>query len=86
MDMDKIVNKLGMLPPWLVKIIEKYINKIPSVRKEIDRQTDEIMKDIAEDLRPYRKDFSSFTEIPAEGKSREDILAEMQGMADQEKD
>ena len=85
MDMDDIVNKLGKLPPGLVKVIEKYLNKIPSVQKEIDRQTDEIMKDIAEDLRPYKSDFSTYTEIPAEGKSREDVLAEMQGMADQDR-
>ncbi len=84
MDMDYIVNKLGMLPPSVVRVIEKYINKIPSVRKEIDRQTDEIMKGIAEGLRPYREDFSTFTEIPAEGKSREEVLKEMEGMASQE--
>jgi len=84
--MDAMVEKLGKLNPGLVRFLEKYINKIPAVKKEIDKQTDEMMKDIAKDLRPYTEDFGTHTAMPEQGRNRNEVLSELEQISSKEKD
>jgi glutamate/tyrosine decarboxylase-like PLP-dependent enzyme len=86
MDADALIQKLGNLNPKLVAVIEKYLNKLPGVRKEIDKQTDEVMKDLEGSVRPYTSDYTTFKRLPNEGVNRDNILSDMESMAALEKD
>ena len=80
MDLMELVNKLDWVPPRLMAKLERNLRKIPSVQKEIQGEYDEIMGDLEVSLKPYRKDFVTFSEIPTEGRGKKDILDEMQSL------
>ena len=86
MDADALIQKLGNLNPKLVAVIEKYLNKLPGVKKEIDKQTDEVMKDLEGSVRPYSSDYTTYKRLPNEGVNRDNILSDMESMAALEKD
>ncbi|HIF15033.1 MAG TPA: aminotransferase class V-fold PLP-dependent enzyme, partial [Bacteroidetes bacterium] len=62
----------------------KVLDKIPSVKKEIEKQTNDMMADIETNLRPYDGRYDKFTEFPKEGVSREKITSWMKEMMDEE--
>ncbi len=82
MDPIELVNKLGWMPPRLMAILERNLRKIPYVQEQIQGEYDEIMGDLEESLKPYRKDFDTFSAIPEKGRNKKDILAEMQKLQD----
>ncbi len=38
-DFDQMADKIKWMPPDLIRFLEKYLRKLPSVKKEIDSQT-----------------------------------------------
>ena len=84
MDPMEFINKLGWVPPRIMAVLERNLRKIPYVQEKIQGEYDGIMGDLENSLKPYREDFLTFSEIPAEGRGKEKILAEMQSLHDLE--
>lgn len=84
MDMMKLVNKLGWLPPRWVAALERQIKKIPAVQAQIDKEMDHLLDGLADSLKPYQQTFETFARLPAQGRDRTAILADLQAMQEQE--
>ncbi len=78
--MDFLTKNLGRLNPGMVAVIEKYLKKIPAVKKQIEGEYESIMGDLEESLKPYRGDFPTYRQIPAKGLARVEIIKEMEAM------
>jgi sphinganine-1-phosphate aldolase len=50
---------------------------LPILRQRIDRQMDDIIAGLADDVKPYRGEYAAFDHLPSAGKPREEILAEI---------
>jgi glutamate/tyrosine decarboxylase-like PLP-dependent enzyme len=83
---DFIFNNLGRLHPHLVKWIEKRLKKISSIGQKIEKEYDEMMADLESSVKPYKGGFTSFTQIPAVGRGRNEILREMEALNTLEQD
>ncbi len=70
----------GKMPPALVAWIEKRMKRIPSIKNKIDKEYDGIMDDLEGSVKPYKGKFNTFTQIPAVGRERSEILREMEEM------
>ena len=68
---------LGRINPRLLNWAFKYIKKLPSVKKELEKEFEPILKELETFAKPYRKDFTTYSRIPAQGCDHEDILGEM---------
>ena len=82
MDPMKFVHKLGWLPPRIMAALERRLKSIPFVQEQIQSGYDDIMGGVEDSLKPYRGDFPTFSEIPAAGRDKEAILAEMESLHD----
>lgn len=84
MDQEKILNTLARLNPRWVRLIERYLQKIPSFKKEIEEQTNAVMADIESSVRPYKDDYATYRALPAQGIARSEIKAMMAELAARE--
>ncbi len=85
MNNDKILGLLEKLDPRWVRVIEKYLNKIPSIKKEIDGRTEAIMVDMEASVRPYKDDYPTYRRLPQKGINRAKVKALMAEMSAKEK-
>lgn len=81
---DFLFKNLGKLNPRLVAWVEKRLRNIPSVSQKIEEEYDEVIADLESSIKPYKDSFTSFTQIPESGRTRADILHEMESMRAQE--
>lgn len=70
----KIFNKL---PPWIVSFLEKHLMKLPSIQKQVENQFEELMGELAKEMKPYQHQFPSIRRIPEEGWDKQVILDHM---------
>jgi len=68
------------------KQAEKTLKAIPGVSKKIEKEYDGMMDGLESSVKPYKGKFASFTQIPATGRAREDILRDMQAMRAREEE
>ncbi len=68
---------LGRVNPRLVNWAFKYIKKLPAVRKEMEKEFEEILGDIEKSVKPYKERFTTYRCIPETRLGREDILRTM---------
>ncbi|MGE5463116.1 MAG: aminotransferase class V-fold PLP-dependent enzyme [Syntrophothermus sp.] len=64
--------------------MEKTLKAIPGVNQRIEREYDGMMEELEDSVKPYKGKFTTFTEIPEVGRSRSEILNEMETMRAQE--
>jgi sphinganine-1-phosphate aldolase len=64
--------------------VEKRLKKIPSVRRKIEKEYDEMMGGLEASLKPYKDRFPTFAKLPQTGRGREEILREMESLREQE--
>ena len=76
-DFDQMADKIKWMPPYLIRFLEKYLRKLPSVKKEIDSQTDSMVSDLETIVKPYSGKFQSHTKLPESGINRDDILDDL---------
>ena len=76
-DMNQMIEKLKGMPSGLVRFLEKWIRKLPTVKKEINSQTDSIIHDLESSVKPYGDEFNIYASLPSKGKSQEEILSEI---------
>ncbi len=72
-----VKRSISKLPPQIVTIIEKNMKKIPFINNRINKEIDSVMEGLKDSMKPYRKTHETFSTLPVEGRSREDILKEM---------
>lgn len=76
--------------PRLFDLVEKTLERHPrldalikrprAVQDEIDAQRAQVMEVIAAEMKPYRERFEVFGELPAQGRPRKEVLAELEAM------
>ncbi|MDX1413854.1 MAG: aminotransferase class V-fold PLP-dependent enzyme, partial [Candidatus Promineifilaceae bacterium] len=57
---------------------------VPIVRQRVDQEIEGMLAGVAEDLQPYRGDFTTFAALPQQGLSYEEILAESRALKNRE--
>jgi glutamate/tyrosine decarboxylase-like PLP-dependent enzyme len=72
--------KLGWVDPRLMRVMERYLERIPSVRAAIEKEYDGLMGELEGAVKPYARDFSAFSRLPETGRDREEILEEMEAL------
>jgi len=83
---DLLLNNIGRFPPRVVAWVEKRMKAIPSIRQKIDEEYDDMIGGLESSLKPYKDQFPTFTEIPAQGRDRSEILREMEAIQAREED
>lgn len=81
---DSMIKTLGRLSPRFLAFAEKRLKSLPAVSKRIEKEYDEMMGEFEHSIKPYTGKFTSFTQIPAIGRDRAEILHEMEAMQTQE--
>lgn len=79
MGIGNIVNELlGRVNPRVVSKVSQTVTSIPMVKSRIDKESEEMMRELSKSLKPYRDGFATFTQLPAVGLNREKIIGEME--------
>jgi len=60
--------------------IEKLIRSLPSIKRQAEKETREVLDGIGDSLKPYKNKFTSNEKLPLSGRARDSILKEMQKM------
>jgi glutamate/tyrosine decarboxylase-like PLP-dependent enzyme len=68
---------LSQLKSRLVGGVADSVISIPVVRKRVDKEIENSIAGLADDLKPYRDEFISYEQLPANGRAYDDILLEM---------
>jgi glutamate/tyrosine decarboxylase-like PLP-dependent enzyme len=79
-----LFNLLGKANPRFLALTEKSLKSMPGVGEKIEREYEEIMSSLERSLKPYRGKFETFAKLPEKGRSRADILADMEAMREAE--
>ena len=65
--------------------LEKILNLSSFYQKKVDQEVEKNFSGLEPSLRPYKDKFPTHKNLPSKGVSREDILSDMQSIADLEK-
>lgn len=79
-----LMKNISKLPPPMVAWAEKRLKKIPSIRRKIEKEYDELMGGLETSLKPYKDKFPAFARLPETGRSRAEILQEMESLRKRE--
>ena len=77
LDFNQMTEKLKWIPKGLAHFLEKFLRKLPSVKKEIENQTNSMVGDLESMVKPYTGKFQTHSKLPASGIDRKDILNEL---------
>jgi glutamate/tyrosine decarboxylase-like PLP-dependent enzyme len=84
MDVMKAAEKLGWIPPKVLARLERTLRRIPLIRAEIEKQSDEVTRQLRAVVKPYRNDVPGYDRLPEEGIPREEILKRMEELGARE--
>ena len=76
-DFNQIIEKFKGMPDGLAHFLEKWLRKLPSVKKEIDSKTESMISDLASIVKPYTGRFQSHNKLPESGIDQNEILDEI---------
>ena len=76
-DFNQMTEKVKWMPNGLAHFLEKFLRKLPSVKKEIENQTNSMAGDLESMVKPYTGKFQTHSKLPASGIDRKDILNEL---------
>jgi sphinganine-1-phosphate aldolase len=82
--MDKVLQTLGRLNPRWVALIEQRLRAVPAVRARIEGDYETLLSGLDPAMHPYRVEFPAAAQLPAEGRSRDSVLAELTTLRDRE--
>lgn len=80
----KSLRLLNHVPPRLLSAAERYLKAVPMVRELLSKETDSMLSELEGDLKPYRGKMTSYDHLPVTGRSREEVLKELQALESQE--
>ncbi len=78
------MNLLNRVPPRLLEAAERYLKSVPLVRDRLNKETDALLVDLEGSLKPYRGSVPGYERLPAQGRSREEVLALLQELEKKE--
>ena len=82
--MPSLTTLLSRVDPAIARKVERAMRRVPFLRRQMERQYDAIVDELDASLHPYRGRLTEYTRLPATGRSRDDILAEMTILRDEE--
>jgi sphinganine-1-phosphate aldolase len=82
--MSALQHTLSRMSPAVAARIERGLRRVPFVRNLLEQQYGSIVGDLDASLHPYRGRLVSYAQLPAMGRSRADILAEMEMLQQEE--
>jgi sphinganine-1-phosphate aldolase len=77
---------LNRLPRWVRDWIEKRMKSLPPIQSRLQQENEAALADMERELKPYREQFISFSQLPENGVERQAILTEMERMKRYEED
>jgi len=77
LDFNQMTEKVKWMPNGLAHFLDKFLRKLPSVKKEIENQTNSMVGDLESTVKPYTGKFQTHSKLPASGIDRKDILNEL---------
>lgn len=77
MDINQMQERLKWVPPGILNFLERRLKRIPRFKAMLEKEYDELLSGMEESLKPYRKDFITYTKLPSAGRKREEIIEEM---------
>ena len=80
----KSMRLLNHVPPRLLSAAERYLKAVPRVRDLLSKETDSLLSELEGDLKPYRGKMVAYDHLPLTGRSREEVLKELQALQAQE--
>jgi glutamate/tyrosine decarboxylase-like PLP-dependent enzyme len=84
MDWMELATKLSEGRPWLARLLESAVKTSPAFQGMLEEEFSGVMEAMEASVKPYSGEFVRFTELPPEGHPREQILAWIGEMKDQE--
>ncbi|WP_426751205.1 pyridoxal phosphate-dependent decarboxylase family protein [Myxococcus sp. Y35] len=80
----KSLRLLNHVPPRLLSAAERYLKAVPGVKDLLSKETGSLLSELEGGLKPYRGKMPSYERLPPTGRSREDVLRELQALESQE--
>ena len=80
----RLGSRLSQFKSRLVGSVADSVVSIPVVRKRVDKEIENSIAGLADDLKPYRDEFASYEVLPAEGRGYDDVLQEMATIEERE--
>jgi sphinganine-1-phosphate aldolase len=80
------MEQMKRLPRWMRDWIEKRMKSLPPVQSRLRQENEAALSGMEKDLKPFREQFVSFSQLPENGIEREAILTEMERMKSYEQD
>jgi sphinganine-1-phosphate aldolase len=80
------MQQLNRLPRWMRDWIEKRMKTLPPIQSRLHQENEAALAGMEKELKPYREQFDSFSQLPENGMERQSILAEMERMKSYEED
>ncbi len=84
MDMEKLLQVGERLPRPVARAMERWLFRLPPVRRRIEATYAALLAELEEELKPYRGKGPAFTSLPHNGLAEEEVLAAMQALAAEE--
>jgi sphinganine-1-phosphate aldolase len=81
-----VMERLRGLPRWLRDWVEKHMKTVPAIQSRLQQENRAALAGMESELKPYREQFVSFSQLPETGLERDAILAEMERMKSYEDD
>jgi sphinganine-1-phosphate aldolase len=72
------------VPARLLSVAERYLQRVPGVRQRLEQETDALLSELEGSLKPYRGQVPSFERLPEKGRSREEVLRELEELRERE--
>ncbi len=85
MDFMKLAMRLSRLDPRLAALLERRFTALPPVQAKLEEQYDDLLQALETSAKPYRAGYATYTRLPAAGRPRAEILAEMETLCEIEK-
>ncbi|HLN28230.1 MAG TPA: aminotransferase class V-fold PLP-dependent enzyme [Gemmataceae bacterium] len=77
-------NWMGKANPGLMRAVEKGLKTIPGVQGKIEKEYEGMLGGMEDSLKPYRKEFATFSRLPEAGRDRDELLREMELLKERE--
>lgn len=84
MDNKKLQGLLKWIPTRFMNRVEKTLFRIPSLKKTMETEYEQVLSGVETSLKPYRHDFPSYSELPETGVDKAEILRQLQDLKDRE--
>lgn len=75
---------LNRVDPRLIAMTERAMKSIPFVRERLEKEYGSMLGGLEHSMRPYAGQVASYSKLPEQGRAREDLLAEIEGLAAKE--